>query len=87
MIARTIEARINGEELLIQHKWVPYEQISSELVNAVINAEDAHFYEHRGFDLEAIRYAKEMNERYGYIIGLRRLISTRKSIGTYRTYC
>ncbi len=69
MIARTIEARINGEELHIQHKWVPYEQISSELVNAVINAEDAHFYEHRGFDLEAIRYAKEMNERYGYITG------------------
>lgn len=68
MIARTIEARLDGEELQIHHQWVPYHQISSELVNAVIDAEDAHFYEHKGFDIEAIRYAIEMNERYGRII-------------------
>lgn len=44
-------------------KWVPYELISKSLVNAVIVAEDAKFWDHEGFDFEAIRYAIEADIR------------------------
>ena len=55
MVQRTIEGR--G----FQRDWVPMEQISPNLVRAVIAAEDARFCEHHGFDLEAIEKAMAAN--------------------------
>ncbi len=51
----------------LQHRWVPYEQISVELKRAVIAAEDQKFLEHEGFDVEAIEEAYERNERAGRV--------------------
>jgi monofunctional biosynthetic peptidoglycan transglycosylase len=51
----------------LQHRWVPYEQISVELKRAVIAAEDQNFLDHEGFDVEAIQEAYEKNERSGRI--------------------
>ncbi len=51
----------------LQHRSVPYEQISIELKRAVIAAEDQNFLEHEGFDVEAIQEAYERNERSGRI--------------------
>jgi monofunctional biosynthetic peptidoglycan transglycosylase len=68
MISRKIEARAEGSTLHILHQWVPIEKISPHLQRSVIEAEDAHFYEHRGFDFDAITYAQEQNERYGMIV-------------------
>ncbi|MBX6321633.1 MAG: monofunctional biosynthetic peptidoglycan transglycosylase [Rhodospirillaceae bacterium] len=45
------------------HDWVPLEDISPNLVRAVIAAEDARFCEHFGFDLEAIEEAWQRNQR------------------------
>ena len=45
----------------LERKWVPLEQISPNLVRAVIAAEDARFCQHRGFDLEAIEKAMAAN--------------------------
>ncbi len=51
----------------LQHRWVPYEQISEHLKRAVIAAEDQRFLDHEGFDVEAIQEAYEKNARGGRI--------------------
>lgn len=56
MVQRAFEGR--GFE----RKWVPLEDISPNLVRAVIAAEDARFCEHNGFDLEAIEKAYKANQ-------------------------
>ena len=68
MLIRQMEARSEGRRLEIQHEWVPIEDISPELIAAVIDKEDALFYEHSGFDWAAIRCAYLRNQRAGRII-------------------
>ena len=68
MLIRQVEAHFEGCELEIQHQWVPIEDISPELIAAVIDEEDALFYEHSGFDWDAIRCAHQCNQRAGRII-------------------
>jgi len=41
----------------IQWTWVPYNRISVNLKEAVLAAEDDDFFEHKGFDVEAIKKA------------------------------
>jgi monofunctional glycosyltransferase len=47
----------NGRTTKATLKWVPYENISKNMVHAVIIAEDAKFWDHDGFDFDAIRNA------------------------------
>ncbi|MFZ5718442.1 MAG: monofunctional biosynthetic peptidoglycan transglycosylase [Pseudomonadota bacterium] len=56
MVQRVFEGR--G----FDRRWVPLEEISPNLVRAVIAAEDARFCEHHGFDLEAIEKAYKANQ-------------------------
>jgi monofunctional biosynthetic peptidoglycan transglycosylase len=56
MVQRVFEGR--GFE----RRWVPLDEISPNLVRAVIAAEDARFCEHHGFDLEAIEKAYKANQ-------------------------
>ena len=90
MLLRHIEARQEGRQLDIQHQWIPLEDISPDLIAAVIDHEDAKFYAHRGFDWDAISYAYEQNQRYGRITCGGSTISqqTAKNIFTFhsRTY-
>lgn len=90
MLLRHIEARQEGRQLDIQHQWTPLEDISPGLIAAVIDYEDAKFYEHKGFDWDAISYAYEQNQRCGCITGGGSTISqqTAKNIFTFhsRTY-
>ena len=90
MCLRHMEAYREGRSLDIQHEWVPLEDISPNLIAAVINHEDAKFYEHRGFDWDAIVYAYGQNQYYGYIVSGGSTISqqTAKNIFTFhsRTY-
>ncbi len=53
----------------VQRTWVPLEDISPNLVQAVIAGEDARFCEHFGFDFNAIRRAINYNEKGGRIRG------------------
>ena len=55
--------RPDGTEL--QKKWTPIEQISPNLVRAVIGAEDSRFCSHRGIDFEALEDAVEDNRSGG----------------------
>ena len=90
MLKRHIEAHQQGRHLEIQHEWTPLEDISPDLIAAVIDHEDAKFYDHRGFDWDAISYAYEQNQRYGRIVCGGSTISqqTAKNIFTFhsRTY-
>lgn len=48
----------------INKKWVPIEQISKSMQQAVIKAEDYKFYQHNGFDFEAIEKAMQYNKTH-----------------------
>lgn len=47
-------ARRAGEKPEVFWQWVPYSQISPQLKEAVLVAEDISFFSHRGFDLAEI---------------------------------
>ncbi len=51
-------------------QWVAIEKVSRHVVNAVVVAEDGKFYQHNGFDFEAIEKAIEINKKRGrYVRG------------------
>lgn len=54
---RLSEARSEGREPRKFMIWMPMEQISPNLQRAVLAGEDARFFEHNGFDWEAIEKA------------------------------
>lgn len=54
---RLSEARADGREPRKYMIWMPIEQISPHLQRAVIAGEDSRFFEHEGFDWEAIEKA------------------------------
>src|SRR3712207_3681935 len=57
-----------GEDGL-RNDWRALDDIDSDLVHAVVAAEDARFCSHNGFDMEAIRKAMRNNERGGKVRG------------------
>ena len=62
---RLSEARANGQEPKKYQIWMPIEQISPNLQKAVLAGEDARFFEHHGFDWEAIQNAWEEAQKEG----------------------
>jgi monofunctional biosynthetic peptidoglycan transglycosylase len=54
---RLSQERANGEELRKFMIWMPIEQISPNLQRAVLAGEDNRFFDHHGFDWEAIQKA------------------------------
>jgi monofunctional biosynthetic peptidoglycan transglycosylase len=54
---RLSEARAEGREPRKAMMWMPIEQISPHLHRAVLAGEDSRFFEHEGFDWEAIQKA------------------------------
>lgn len=45
----------------IKYQWVPLNNISIHLRNAVVVAEDGEFFNHPGFDIESIKKAIDLN--------------------------
>jgi monofunctional biosynthetic peptidoglycan transglycosylase len=56
---REKEWREHGKTIKIKQKWIPLHRISPYLIKAVLIAEDDKFYQHEGFDFEAIQKAIE----------------------------
>ncbi len=54
---RISEAKADGKEPKKYMIWMPIEQISPNLQRAVLAGEDSRFFEHNGFDWEAIQKA------------------------------
>jgi monofunctional biosynthetic peptidoglycan transglycosylase len=57
--ARNTEAKSDGKEPKKYQIWVSIDQISPHLQRAVLAGEDARFFEHNGFDWDAIQKAWE----------------------------
>ena len=53
----------------VQHHWVPRERIADSARRAVVAAEDQKFWNHHGFDMEAMQKAYERNRRGGRVRG------------------
>ncbi len=69
MRQREKEALAAGRKPRRYQIWVPLSRISPHLRRAVILSEDARFYQHHGFDWEAIKLAAEKNwkkKRFAY---------------------
>lgn len=64
MLINAVADLVEGKGWRLEKQWVPLENISPNAVKAVIAAEDARFFEHCGFDWEAIEKARQLNERY-----------------------
>src|ERR1039458_1428212 len=58
-IQRRLQAWIHHTPYRERYKFIPLSQISPYLQHAVIAAEDAHFYQHHGFDWHEIQIAAE----------------------------
>ena len=56
------------EKATLRHQWVNYNQISINIKQAVIAAEDDKFIDHEGFDWEGIEKAYEKNKRRKKIV-------------------
>lgn len=63
MVTRIIEFKLEGDDAIYSHKWVPLEDISSNLQKAVIASEDGNFLKHNGFDFEAMQKAFNNNKK------------------------
>lgn len=64
MIWRSAEALVVGESVSMSKTWVPIQQINKSMQRAVIKAEDYRFYEHSGFDWDAIEKAMKYNKTH-----------------------
>ncbi len=56
---RRVEALIHGKAYHERYDFVPLKEISPEFQHAVIAAEDARFFQHHGFDWQAMEIAAE----------------------------
>lgn len=65
MFWRTVGSVFTEDKITpMDKKWVPIEQISKPMQQAVIKAEDYKFYQHHGFDFEAIEKAMQYNKTH-----------------------
>ncbi len=64
MVIRTGGSVFEPEFLGMHKTWVPIEQISPNIQRAVLKAEDYRFYDHQGFDFEAIEKAMKYNKTH-----------------------
>ncbi len=66
MVIRSAESLITTDKKFVGIKkdWVPLTEIHKSMQRAVIKAEDYRFYEHSGFDWEAIEKAMKYNKTH-----------------------
>lgn len=65
MNTREAQAKERGRTIGRHWVWVPLSRISPHLRHAVVAAEDASFFTHKGFDWESIRAAARRNLEAG----------------------
>jgi len=61
MVIRYFES--DGKDKSIKKEWKDYDHISKNMALAIIAAEDQRFFEHNGFDTEAIQKAINRNKK------------------------
>lgn len=68
-IERRLQALIHNKPYHERYDFIPLNQISPNLQHAVISAEDARFYQHHGFDWNAIETAAQDDAEGGRLRG------------------
>ena len=63
MIIRDVEQLKNDKGILMEHDWVPLEDISPKLQLAVVCSEDQNYLKHFGVDWGALQKAMKENEK------------------------
>ena len=63
MVTRVIEFKLDGDDAIYSHTWVPLKEISPNLQKAVIASEDGTFLTHHGFDFKAMQKAFKNNRK------------------------
>ena len=63
MLIRDVEQFKNGQGIIMEHDWVPLEEISPKLQLAVVCSEDQNYLKHFGVDWGAIQKAMKENEK------------------------
>jgi len=58
-VQRRVQAWLHNTPYHARYKFIPLNQISTDLQHAVVAAEDARFYQHHGFDWHEIQIAAE----------------------------
>lgn len=66
---RRLQALIHNKPYHERYDFIPLNQISPNLQHAVISAEDARFYQHHGFDWNAIETAAQDDAEGGRLRG------------------
>ena len=70
MLHKHIDDLVDGNAYQsLDHRWVNGSHISKHAFTAVIAAEDQRFYQHHGFDFDAIYKAYQRNARGGKLRG------------------
>lgn len=64
MVIRSVSSLWGEEFVGIQKDWVALEDISPSVQKAVLKAEDYRFFEHNGFDFDAIEKAMKYNKTH-----------------------
>lgn len=85
MLIRKAEAFHDNRRLTIRQDWVPIEQISPDVISAVIEEEDARFYEHGGFSFNDMLDAFYANRRCGHIVASGSTISQQTAKNVFCT--
>jgi monofunctional glycosyltransferase len=58
-LQRAMERMVRGEQPVRDYQWRPVDRISPHLPRAVVAAEDARFFLHRGFDWKELQSARD----------------------------
>ena len=69
MVIRSVEQKLEGRQLRLEHRWVPLAEISQSLCQAVVASEDNLFLSHGGFDFDQIKKAREKAAQGGALRG------------------
>jgi monofunctional biosynthetic peptidoglycan transglycosylase len=64
MVIKSTASLFSDKRVGIEKKWVPIEEISKPMQLSVIKAEDDKFYQHWGFDFDAIEKAMKYNKTH-----------------------
>ena len=69
MVIRLGQQFTDGRSLKLAHRWVPLDSIHPSLPQAVWASEDQNFFNHHGFDIDAIEKALKEKEETGRVRG------------------
>lgn len=64
MVIRTLQSTAEAKFVGMEKTWVPIEDIAVSMQKAVLKAEDDRFFEHNGFDWNAIEKAMKYNQTH-----------------------